>query len=894
VSVLAVPLVLLALLAVTPLLVKTLDRNAGWVLAAAFLATAGYILTTGASDIIDGRPATFSVTWLPDALPGGGDIDAALSMDATGLFFTLLALLIGTAVFSYSTRYLHRTAEGEGVMSFYVLMTAFMASVVLLFLADDVTLLFVGWELVSLASFFLIARSGHTGEHGAVRTLLLTFTGGLALLVALGIAVAATGTTSLSGILASDVWGTDDVRTGIVAVLVAVAGFSKAAQFPFHVWLPEAMAAATPVSAFLHAAAVVKAGIYLLLRFSTVFADVAVWNWLLIITGMSTAVMAAVFACQKTDLKKLTAYSTVSQLGWIVATIGVGTPVALAAAVVHTAAHAMFKSSLFMVIGVVDHQTGTRDIRYLGPLWRRMPWTFTGALLAVASMAGIPPLLGFVSKEGMLAAFGDAPVGDVGQVILLVAAGLGALATFLYSGRYLFGAFIDEPTAPAVSPSITPTDRVREASPVFWLPAVLPGVLSLPAVLVLSAADRPLDTLVASLLPGEAATHHSHLALWHGWGVPLAITLAVIVVGAVLLAYRSRWSARLAARKLFPFTGTEFVGATVEGATRWGRLANLPGRSLSPNGHVLWILVMVLGLTAAAFFGAGGLQEMGDLPPRTPGIDQVSDLPGLIIIVLVVMAVISTRSRLGSVILVGVAGAGVSWIMLTLGAPDVALTNLNGGVHRHRVPHARRPSPAAPLPARGREPHQVLGDDRHARRPRRLRRVLAAGRPARQAAAVAVVPRQRAGGVRGAQCRRLDHRGVPWLRHARRTVRAGDGGHRHRLGRRLGPPVPDPRLRSGFQRGAVPQEGVHEVPRRAQGARTRPLLLPVPAQYVPELDPGPHGRLAAARRAGGVLRRDVLAGSPGSRRRLPRRSDARPGHRVLVPGPADRAADRRP
>lgn len=675
-SVLAVPLVLLALLAVTPLLVKTLDRNAGWVLAAAFLATAGYILTTGASDIIDGRPATFSVTWLPDALPGGGDIDAALSMDATGLFFTLLALLIGTAVFSYSTRYLHRTAEGEGVMSFYVLMTAFMASVVLLFLADDVTLLFVGWELVSLASFFLIARSGHTGEHGAVRTLLLTFTGGLALLVALGIAVTATGTTSLSGILASDVWGTDDVRTGIVAVLVAVAGFSKAAQFPFHVWLPEAMAAATPVSAFLHAAAVVKAGIYLLLRFSTVFADVAVWNWLLIITGMSTAVMAAVFACQKTDLKKLTAYSTVSQLGWIVATIGVGTPVALAAAVVHTAAHAMFKSSLFMVIGVVDHQTGTRDIRYLGPLWRRMPWTFTGALLAVASMAGIPPLLGFVSKEGMLAAFEDAPVGDAGQVILLVAAGLGALATFLYSGRYLFGAFIDEPTAPAVSPSITPTDRVREASPVFWLPAVLPGVLSLPAVLVLSAADRPLDTLVASLLPGEAATHHSHLALWHGWGVPLAVTLAVIVVGAVLLAYRSRWSTRLAARKLFPFTGTEFVGATVEGATRWGRLANLPGRSLSPNGHVLWILVMVLGLTAAAFFGAGGLQEMGDLPPRTPGIDQVSDLPGLIIIVLVVMAVISTRSRLGSVILVGVAGAGVSWIMLTLGAPDVALTNL--------------------------------------------------------------------------------------------------------------------------------------------------------------------------------------------------------------------------
>jgi multicomponent Na+:H+ antiporter subunit A len=446
-SLVLIPVILTVALILVPALVRLLDRDAGWPLAALFTALVVWIIADPdlASGVIDGRTVSWSTTWLPDVLPGGGDVSLALRLDGLSLFFVLLALVIGAAVFAYSARYLHRTTEdhGDGVMSFYVLMTAFMASVVLLFLADDVTVLFIAWELVSLASFFLIARAGRTGEPGAMRTLLLTFTGGLSLLVALGIAVATTGTTSLSGIIASDAWGEDAVRTGIVAALIALAGFSKAAQFPFHAWLPEAMAAITPVSAFLHAAAVVKAGIYLLMRFSGAFHEVTVWNLMLIISGMFTAVMAAVFAIQKPDLKKLTAYSTVSQLGWIVATIGVGTPVALAAAVVHTAAHALFKSSLFMIIGVIDHQAGSRDLRDLGVLWRKMPWTFSGAVVAAACMAGLPPTLGFVSKEGMLGAFEEAPFGTAGQIVLLTAAGIGAVATLLYSAKYVLGAFID-------------------------------------------------------------------------------------------------------------------------------------------------------------------------------------------------------------------------------------------------------------------------------------------------------------------------------------------------------------------------------------------------------------------------------------------------------------------
>src|SRR5699024_7094390 len=223
--------------------------------------------------------------------------------------------------------------------------------------------------------------SGRPAYAAALRTLTVTVVGGLVLLGALVAMWLRTGTTSISGALAHDVWFTDPGFTAAVAVAVAVAAFTKSAQFPFHFWLPDAMAAATPVSAYLHAAAVVKAGIFLFMRFSPAFHDVPVWNALLVSVGMGTAVMAAVFALQKTDLKQLMAYSTVSQLGWITAAIGVGTQEALAAAALHTVAHALFKSGLFMLVGVVDHEAGARAIRDLGPLWRRMPWTFGATVL---------------------------------------------------------------------------------------------------------------------------------------------------------------------------------------------------------------------------------------------------------------------------------------------------------------------------------------------------------------------------------------------------------------------------------------------------------------------------------------------------------------------------------
>ena len=353
-----VPVVLLALAFVTtPLLVRFLGRNAGWPLSALYVAAAAFE-APAAGAVAAGEQSAWTLDWLP-AL----GIRLAFTADGLGLVFSFIALLIGAVVFVYSTRYL---AVGRNY-AFYQVMTAFTLSMQALVLADDLVLLFICWELTSLASFLLIASAGNAGEGASMRTLLITFVGGVLLLLAIAAIWWRTGTTSLSGAFAHEVWASDPGFTTLIAVLVALAGFTKAAQFPFHVWLPDAMAAITPVSAYLHAAAVVKAGIFLLLRFSPVLHANAVWSGLLVTVGLITTCVGGYFALEQTDAKKLMAYSTVSQLGLLTSSIGLGTEAGIAAAVLHTIAHALFKSGLFMMVGVVDHATDTRDLRRFPP-----------------------------------------------------------------------------------------------------------------------------------------------------------------------------------------------------------------------------------------------------------------------------------------------------------------------------------------------------------------------------------------------------------------------------------------------------------------------------------------------------------------------------------------------
>lgn len=640
-----------ATVVLSPILVRVMDKKAGYPLAAILFAAAA-VLGSKFTEVSRGTDLEWSKEWARDVMGTGTSVDFALRADGLGIFFALLALVIGGVVFLYSAAYL---PERDGNTSFYTIMTAFTLSVLLLVLADDAVLLFIAWELVSIASFLLIARSGSSGEAGSYRTLILTFFGGLTLLAGLAVASAQTGTTRLQDILAADIWG-DNRVTVVVALLIAFSAFTKAAQFPFHFWLPEAMAAATPVSAFLHAAAVVKAGIYLLVRFSTIFSDVAAWNYLLVTAGLFTALMSALFAITKTDLKHLTAYSTVSHLGWIVAAIGIGTPVALAAALTHTLAHALFKSSLFMLIGVVDHEAGSRDMRRLGPIYNKMPFTFASTVVAAASMAAIPPLFGFVSKESILDAFHESSYG----ALLLTVAGIAAFLTFVYSAKIVFGAFIDGPKD---------LPDVHEAPTALWLPAALPGLTSAVLPFVLFWVDNPVSAGVRAVTGDDSFT--THLALWHGVTPPFLVSLAVLVAGVVF--FRKRVFAALENKDLLPADGTEVLAWTTRSLSNLGKQLGSLADGFNPSRHLFPLLASVTAMGLCVIGLTDGIDGVTPAP-RAEGLDVWWDLIPFAIIAMSVLGMVFTRSRLASAVLLGTVGVGMTLQMFLLGAPDVAMT----------------------------------------------------------------------------------------------------------------------------------------------------------------------------------------------------------------------------
>ncbi|WP_010540068.1 hydrogen gas-evolving membrane-bound hydrogenase subunit E [Dietzia alimentaria] len=672
---------------------RWLGRGAGWPLAALYLLGAALLLPEIHNAGV-GFSRVISIPWVPAR---GWTLD--LFADPTGLLFAMLALVIGAIVLIYSSSYLE---GGEGGPSaglrpqhygFFQLMTVFTVSMLGLVLTDSMLLLYVCWELTSLASFALIANSGRPAYAAALRTLTVTIVGGLVLLGALVAIWLRTDTTSISAALTHDVWATDPGFTAAVAVAVAIAAFTKSAQFPFHFWLPDAMAASTPVSAYLHAAAVVKAGIFLLMRFSPAFHDVPVWNAVLVSVGMGTAVMAAVFALQKTDLKQLMAYSTVSQLGWIITAIGVGTQAALAAAALHTVAHALFKSGLFMLVGVVDHGAGTRDIRELGPLWRRMPWAFGATVLGAAAMAAVPPTLGFVSKESMLTAFGDVVGGPVAVTALLAAAVIGAILTFLYCARIVLGGFLGayrDPARPAVG-----AGDVHEGPLRLWLPAALPAAIGLPLALVVGVFDAPMSAVAKAaagpfgwepvqsgfaqyraLPPGSTESDLSYeadFALWHGVTLELGLTALILIVG-VLLVWRRGLIDRALDRELLPFTGASALEGLMSATTRAGRALIRPTESDSPARHAGALLAALIVYTVG--IGGWALASGAAIPPRVAGLDSAIDIILLIVVAVAVVGLCIAHSRLSAAVLLSAVGIAVTIQIFGLGAPDVGLTQL--------------------------------------------------------------------------------------------------------------------------------------------------------------------------------------------------------------------------
>lgn len=631
-------LIVLGTCALSPVLSRLLGRNAGWALALPLLGVAAALAVIGTSEQ--------HVSWMPTL-----GIGFTLQLDGLSLLFSLLVLVIGAGVLAYSARYL-----GAGRHTgFYALMTAFAAAMLVLVLADDVVLLFVAWEMTTLCSFLLIGRTGSHARASAVRTLLVTAMGGLALLSAVAVMVVTTGTTRLSVILEHGMWGEGGAATVAVTILLAVAAFTKSAQFPFQAWLPDSMVAITPVSAYLHAAAMVKAGIYLLLRFSPALAGDTLWMSLLVTAGLITALLGAVSALKRTDLKELLAYSTISQLGLLVTMIGVGTEASLTAATAHTLAHALFKAALFMLVGVIDHRTGTRDVRTLAKLRVRMPATVTALAVAALSMAGLPPMLGFVSKEGMLAAFLEVPGPLWVSVVVTAAAAVASVFTFAYAFRMIIGA-----RGGKEGPVVT------EDNPFLWIVPALAAA----AGLVLGLVPFILDGLVSGAATAAAgAGIDAHLALWHGINLPLTISLAVFAIGTVLVVARMPIDQYLKDRA-FPFSALGVVDA-IQARTIaiGGRIGAVTGTT-SPRRH---LAMAVLGVSTIA---AVGVVVAPELPPILGESFRAIDLVLLLMVGTAAVAAMRANTRVAAIVVVSVVGFSMTLWFFLLGAADVALTQL--------------------------------------------------------------------------------------------------------------------------------------------------------------------------------------------------------------------------
>lgn len=648
------PLALMAAAGVAaPFLARRLGRHTGYVLAAVFVAAMTLILAQ-APDVVSGGQVTSSWTWVPEL-----GVEFSLRLNGLALLFAVLVLGVGALVLAYCPSYLKPGYEHGRLFS---ILTLFAAAMLGLVLAGDLILLLVFWEVTTVCSFLLVAGEGLKGARPALRALVVTAGGGLALLGAAVLLIARTGTTQIEAILQIAPGVLTPVEMAVIGPLIVIAAFTKSAQLPFHWWLPGAMVAITPISAYLHAATLVKAGIYLLLLFSPLFLDVPGWHLTLMGIGLATMVFGAFQALRQVDLKALLAYSTVSQLGMMVALVGVGTSASLAAAVLLVAAHALFKATLFMLVGIIDREAGSRDIRELGGLWRVMPITAALTGLAAMSMAGAPPLVGFVAKEEAFYAFvgtsqaswtqGAPWAGWAAAGVAVV----GAALTFAYSARLISGAFAGRLTQPSL----------YEPSASFLAPAAVPAV----AGLVLGVAPWLLDGIVARATVDTGFTPTDDgLSLWHGVSVALFLSGLAISLG-LLVHFRRRWLERWLGATPPPAVAPVLFDRAWDAALAFGARVGRPAHSASVGVHLagVGILLAVLAVTAAL--------TVPGLAPLAEGTARPIDVVVLLVLLPAVLALTRAASALAALVLAGLVGLVIAVWLLLLGAPDVALTLL--------------------------------------------------------------------------------------------------------------------------------------------------------------------------------------------------------------------------
>ncbi|MGB6058558.1 MAG: hydrogen gas-evolving membrane-bound hydrogenase subunit E [Microthrixaceae bacterium] len=606
-----------------------------------------------APGIIGGDAVVGVLDWAPSL-----HFDLSVRVDSFSLLMLMLVSGIGTLVFGYASVYF---SEREDLARLGGLLVAFSGAMAGLVVVDNLLALFLFWELTSITSYLLIGTDDRsaTARAAALRALVTTGAGGLAMLGGFIILAQRGGTWSMSELLANP------PRGGAVngaLILVLIGAFTKSAQFPFHYWLPGAMVAPTPVSAYLHSATMVKAGVYLIARFSPSFAQLELWRPLVITVGLITMILGGWRALTQTDLKVLLAHGTTSQLGFMVVMFGLGTSASVKAGATLLFAHGMFKAALFMVVGIVDKQARTRDIRRLDRLWGAMPFTVAAGAVSAASMAGVPLLLGFIAKEGSLEALLD--FGGTTAVVTVTGVVIGSILTFAYSARLVWG--MVGPETPG-----EPTGKGEIVNPVEASVTILVPVVLLSVVTIIGGLyPRAVSALVVGAARSlDADVSDAALALWHGFSTPLLLSVLIIAVGIAI------WMLRDSIDQIYRRLPHMASGGRIFDLS----LARFLRMSDVVIGHVQTgsLPSYLMTILATALLLPGVILALSSKPDLTL---EVMDRPGqLVTVALMAIASIGAvmaRHRMAAVLCVGAVGYGIAVLFMFQGAPDLALTQM--------------------------------------------------------------------------------------------------------------------------------------------------------------------------------------------------------------------------
>lgn len=621
------------------------------------------LLLTQAKTVLSGNAILEQWQWLPQI-----GIDFSFRLDALSLIFSLLITGIGTLIYIYAYYYLN---PKNSLSKLYSLLMLFMAAMLGISLSNNLIILLVFWELTSISSFLLVGywSNYEAAQRGARMAMTITGMGGLAMLGGFILIGHIAGTYQIDQLTTMT---TTIQNSGLFVpalLLILLGAFTKSAQFPFHFWLPNAMAAPTPVSAYLHSATMVKAGIFLVARLLPIFVGSALFHNLVTTIGLFTLCMAAFFAIFKEDLKGLLAYSTISHLGLIMCLLGIGSPLAVAAAIFHIINHATFKAALFMIAGIIDHESGTRDLRKLSGLWQLLPFTATLTMITAASMAGVPLTNGFISKEMF---FTELLANLSGGYVVLAAivATLAGLFAVAYSVRLVHGVFFDGDVGRDV-----PNKNAHEPPLGMRLPAIILATLCilvgiLPVLLVENIVNA--GTRASTQLSNFEGVH---LAIWHGFNLPLLMS-AIALIGGVIFYFALAKGGRIREIDLDPslgrLQGKLLFEDFLKNLLSLSRKVKKNTETGSLQNYLLLILALSIALVAAPLLNQN----------LTTGTRELTHAPFTAIVLWLLlfsacwMMLWFHHERIKAVLISGAIGLVVTMIFVTLSAPDLALTQI--------------------------------------------------------------------------------------------------------------------------------------------------------------------------------------------------------------------------